>query len=108
MAVFNFCGDRDAVDGEICYGAFAEIEENRRGSAGMKLKVFVTGCRRRAGSEREAKVIANVGKLRVGPRCGADECRSADAAGGVAASKLLVVNSASKARRFRMEGRNLR
>jgi len=30
----------------------------------MKLKVFVTGCRRRAGSEREAKVIANVGKLR--------------------------------------------
>ncbi len=64
MAVFDFCGDRDAVDGEICYGTFAKIEKNRRGSAGMKLKVFVAGCGRRAGSEREAKMIANVGKLR--------------------------------------------
>jgi len=64
MAVFDFCRDGDAVDDEICQGTLAKIKKNRSGRAGTKLKVFVAGCGRRAGREREAKMIANIGKLR--------------------------------------------
>lgn len=64
VAIFDFRRDRDAVDDEICQGTLAKINKNRSGRAGTKLKVFVAGCGRRAGSEREAKMIANIGKLR--------------------------------------------
>ena len=63
MWPFSF-SETDAVDDEICQGTLAKIKKNRSGRVGTKLKVFVTGCGRRAGSEREAEMIANIGKLR--------------------------------------------
>ena len=64
VSVLDFCGDGDAVDDEFCRRAFAEIEENGSGRIGMELQIFVSRGRGRVGREREAEVVAEVGKLR--------------------------------------------
>ena len=81
MAVLDFCGDPDAIDGEVVDRSFAKIEKNGCGGTGMKLKFFVAGCGWRMRREREPEMIANVRKLAgalagqfawnaVGRRCG--------------------------------------